>query len=411
MQEKKIDNLPHSAYVHIPFCQARCHYCDFPIALLGKQTNDKTVNTVEQYIEILGQEISHTPFFGKNLHTVSFGGGTPSLLSIEQLEVILQNLDRYFGIADGAEISIEIDPGTFNLEKLQGYRSLGVTRLSLGVQAFQDELLQLCGRSHSREDIFKAIELIERANFVNFSLDLISGLPNQSLQQWKDSLNQALTIAPAHLSCYDLVLEENTAFGKRYEPGTRPLPEDETAANMYRLAASMLKDRGYEHYEISNYAKPGFQSRHNRVYWENRSYYGFGMGAASYLNGCRFTRPPTKRAYYRWVEEFIVDKTLISFPQISQIDLLLETLMLGLRLADGIDLYRLKQDFGCETIQNFKNCLLPYYRQGWVSAISSQGDLVKEENILDAKRLRLSDPDGFLFSNTILSTLFKQLNY
>ncbi len=200
-------------------------------------------------------------------------------------------LPKKFDFAADIEISMEIDPATFSLEQLQGYLSAGVNRVSLGVQAFQEPLLQVSGRSHTVKDIYQAVELIQGLGIVNYSLDLISGLPQQTLTDWENSLEKAIELQPAHLSCYDLVLEAVTPFGKQYQPGKKPLPDDETTAKMYVLAGEKLALAGYQHYEISNYAKPGYQCRHNRVYWENRPYYGFGMGAASYLHQQRFTRP------------------------------------------------------------------------------------------------------------------------
>ena len=383
---------PRSAYIHIPFCRRRCYYCDFPISVLGSSSSSHSP-WVTQYVEILCQEIEATLPPGLPLTTVFFGGGTPSLLSVGQLQQILATLEQRFGIASGAEISMEMDPGTFDREKLNGYQQAGINRVSLGVQAFQNELLQVCGRSHSDNDIMTAIELLERANIPNFSLDLISGLPHQTVAQWEDSLDRAIAVAPQHISCYDMVLEPVTAFGRQYQPGETPLPTDETTAQMYRIARQKLTEAGYKHYEISNYAQPGYQCRHNRVYWRNQSYYGFGMGAASYINKCRFTRPRTRREYFEWVQQWQAGEVKMT-PQ-SATDELLETLMLGLRLADGIDLTEIAQQFGQQTVAKIWMCLLPYQAQGWVEALGSG--------------IRLSDPEGFLFSNTVLAKLFEQL--
>jgi len=293
--------IPSSAYLHIPFCRRRCYYCDFPVFVVGDRKNGENSGTIVQYVAVLCQEIQETKNLGASLKTVFFGGGTPSLLSVSQLSNILETLDGKFGIAAGAEISIEIDPGTFTLEQLRGYAAAGVNRVSLGVQAFQDELLQACGRSHSVADIFEAVEIVRSAGIVNFSLDLISGLPHQTLEQWEASLKSAVEISPTHLSSYDLIVEQGTAFGRYFEAGAQPLPADDTAAGMYRLAREILTGAGYEHYEISNYARDGYQCRHNRVYWENRPYYGLGMGAASYVEGLRLTRPRKTQEYYQWV--------------------------------------------------------------------------------------------------------------
>lgn len=400
-----------SAYIHIPFCRRRCYYCDFPISVLGDRTDTSTSMAVSEYVEVLCEEIAKSAKEPQetDLQTVFFGGGTPSLLPVSYLAQILQVLDRHFGIATDAEISIEIDPGTFNLEQLRGYQQAGVNRVSLGVQAFQDELLQICGRSHSVADIMAAIDLINQVGIANFSIDLISGLPHQTLEQWQDSLLKAISINPQHISCYDLVLESVTAFGKQYRSGEKPLPSDEMAAQMYKLASQMLRQAGYEHYEISNYARSSYQCRHNRVYWENQPYYGFGMGAASYVGTKRFTRPRKRSEYYAWVKA----GAIINEPGISKTDFLLEKLMLGLRLAEGIASDEISQQFGQEVKEQIWRCLQPYYRQGWVEVVKAEGIIVDRAdriNLTSSERFRLSDPEGFLFSNTILAALFERLS-
>ncbi|MGK7929481.1 MAG: radical SAM family heme chaperone HemW, partial [Spirulina sp.] len=356
-------------------------------------------------VDILCREIAITPKKNYTLETVFFGGGTPSLLSVPQLEQILTTLNHYFGIASDAEISMEVDPGTFTREQIQGYRDSGVNRLSLGVQAFQDELLQRCGRSHTVKDIFTAIELLRQVGTNNLSLDLISGLPEQTLEQWQFSLNSACNLSPEHLSCYDLVLEPVTAFGKQFHPGESPLPSDENAAQMYRMARETLTQNGLEHYEISNYGRSGYQCYHNRLYWENRAYYGFGMGAASYTQNQRFTRPRTRRDYYAWVQK----GATIDSRELSERDILLETLMLGLRLADGVQL----EQFAPEVTRRIAIAIEPYYQKGWILCLDSQNSpLCFSQYLACSNRgtLRLTDPEGFLFSNTVLTALFEQFD-
>ncbi|NES19322.1 MAG: coproporphyrinogen III oxidase [Symploca sp. SIO3E6] len=400
---------PRSAYIHIPFCRRRCFYCDFPVSVVGEQATGSTSGMIKQYVEVLCQEIITTPVLGSPLETIFFGGGTPSLLAVEQLEQILEQLDQQFGIVAEAEISMEMDPGTFSREQLKGYRDAGVNRVSLGVQAFQDELLRVCGRSHNLNDIFAAVDLLRQVEFPDFSLDLISGLPHQTLQQWEASLEAAIDIAPTHISSYDLIVESVTAFGRRYDPGEKPLPTDETTAQMYRRAQQMLTSAGYEHYEISNYALPSHQCRHNRVYWENRPFYGFGMGAASYVQGYRFTRPRTRKEYYLWVKKLMEADGVLDCPQTPAEDILLETLMLGLRLAEGLNLSILTQQFGEATLEQIWASLQPHYRNGWVEVLDTEGKLVELQEVSSLPltgKLRLSDPEGFLFSNTVLADLF-----
>ncbi|MDY7014550.1 MAG: radical SAM family heme chaperone HemW [Cyanobacteriota bacterium] len=380
-----------SAYVHIPFCRRRCYYCDFPVSILGDRSRGDDSGAIAQYLDYLEREITLSPSLTspQPLKTVFFGGGTPSLLSARQVDRVITALDRRFGVAGTCEISMEMDPGTFDFEQVRGYVEAGVTRVSLGGQAFQDDLLQRCGRTHRTGDILAAVEMLRRGRVANLSLDLISGLPEQTLTQWRESLEAAIALSPEHLSCYDLVLEPVTAFGKQFQPGEKPLPSDETAAQMYRLARERLALAGYEHYEISNYARAGFQCRHNRVYWENRPYYGFGMGAASYVAGRRFTRDRTRREYFAWVEAgYVADS-----PPTSARDRLCETLMLGLRLAEGVSLTEAIACFGEEVLEAIVASLQPYRELGWVEM---KGD-----------RLCLSDPEGFLFSNAVLAEVFR----
>jgi oxygen-independent coproporphyrinogen-3 oxidase len=402
-------SIPRSAYLHFPFCRRRCYYCDFPISVLGDKTDINTSPSIQEYVDVLCREIAITPTFGSSLVTIFFGGGTPSLLPVAALERILTALDKRFGIAREAEISLEIDPATFSLEQLEGYRKAGVNRVSLGVQAFQEELLKICGRFHSVQDVFIAIELIRQVGFSSFSLDLISGLPHQTIGQWQHSLEIAISLAPDHLSCYDLVLESVTAFGKKYASGKSPLPADETAAKMYRLAQQILTNAGYQHYEISNYAHPGYQCRHNRVYWENRPYYGFGMGAASYVSRQRFTRPRTRKEYYAWVKNLSELQGKIDCPEVSNTDVLLETLMLGFRLAEGIKASQIQDLFGQKMWQKIVECLHPYYQKGWVLGMKFDGKLIDfQDDLSKSDRLCLTDPEGFLFSNTVLAALFEK---
>lgn len=331
------------------------------------------------------------------------GGGTPSLLTAAQVAQILATLRSSLGMADLAEISIEMDPGTFDLAKIQGYGAAGINRVSLGSQAFQDRLLAACGRTHQVADIHAAMALVRQAKIENVSLDLISGLPTQTIADWQVSLERAIALAPTHLSAYDLVLEPGTVFGKRYEPGDRPLPTDDAAAQMYRLAQATLTAAGYGHYEVSNYAQPGFQCRHNRVYWERRPYYAFGLGAASFVGNFRLTRPRTTRLYYEWlasvppaiaagqtVEQALGDR-------VSPTDALLETLMLGMRLVEGINLLVLQQQFGPETVEAIVSAVQPFVAQQWVQPLGQSS----------ASKLQFTDPEGFLFSNQVLAALFE----
>ena len=405
-------SIPVSAYLHIPFCRRRCYYCDFPISVLGDKTNTNTSGSISEYVQFLCEEIKITPTYNRPLKTVFFGGGTPSLLPPRYLDKILATLDQQFGICADAEISMEMDPGTFSLQQLSDYKTLGVNRFSLGVQSFDDKLLEKSGRFHRYKDIEQSIDFIYRTNIINFSLDLISGLPYQTLEDWKSSLEKAIKIQPSHISCYDLVLEPVTAFGKQYKPGKFPLPDDDNTMLMYKMGQRILTEAGYEHYEISNYAQQGYQCLHNLVYWENKPYYGLGMGAASYSNNQRFTRPRTRKDYYQWIEKLKQSDYSLDCDYLDTIDIILETFMLGLRLKKGVDWSKIYTSFGENFIELIYKILLPYYQQKLVYFQDINDKFIteiKDNNLHDINRVMLSDPDGFLLSNTILADLFAQL--
>ena len=437
---------PQAAYVHIPFCHRRCFYCDFPVYVVGDRRHGGNFSPIDDYVEKLCLEIRCTASRGQPLKTIFFGGGTPSLLTVEQLAKILQTLIEQFGIISHPEISLEMDPATFDQEKIQGYRQLGVNRVSLGVQAFQDDLLKLAGRSHLVHDIYAAITMLRFADIKNISIDLISGLPTQTLATWQATLEAAIALEPQHISSYDLIVEPQTAFARYYQVGESPLPSDQSAAKMYCLAQEVLTVAGYKHYEISNYAKPGYECKHNYIYWQNQAYYGFGMGAASYVDGIRYTRPRKTREYYEWVKflenQFhslekdepnvkMKNSQAVSVSELNnlndlnnsdnsdQVDYLLETLMLKLRLAEGININEFSAEFGLPTWQKVWQCLLPFYQSGWIEIFDQEGKYLSlssisqlsDENLPITGHICLSDPTGFLFSNSILSTLFSQLDY
>ncbi len=389
---------PLSAYVHIPFCRRRCFYCDFPISVLGNQARGETSGTVAHYLTLLQREIAASPAGVAALQTVFFGGGTPSLLSPGQVDQILTWLDRRVGLAPGAEISMEMDPGTFDLERLQSYRAVGINRVRLGVQAREDRLLAACGREHRRQDVDRAVTWLHRLGLENWSLDLIAGLPQQQLEDWQQGLTQAVAFAPQHISVYDLTLEPQTVFGKRYRPGDAPLPTEEQTAAMYRLTHEYLEDLGYDTYEVSNYARPGHRCRHNLTYWHNQPYYGFGMGATSYTQQQRVSRPRTLAQYGAWVDQFEARQGQHPEPATPALDQFLETLMLGLRLRQGIEATSLRSQGPENTWEQLGKILERHIARGWVITEGpSWGEL---------DRRRLSAPEGFLFSNQVLADCF-----
>jgi putative oxygen-independent coproporphyrinogen III oxidase len=392
----ELTELVESIYLHIPFCRRRCFYCDFAIATGGEDLKARYVEAICQEIDLTADRVAIAN--RHPLQTIFFGGGTPSLLDARQITTIVDAIARNFGIATEAEISLEANPGTVTLESLQGYKAAGVNRISLGAQAFQLELLDRAGRGHNVDEIYAAVEAIAGAGIANFSLDLISGLPDQDMPQWQDSLARAIALQPTHISVYDLTIEPGTAFGKRYQAGDRPLPSEEATVDMYLLAHKQLQEAGYEHYEISNYARQDYQCRHNLVYWHNRPFYGVGMGATSYIEKCRIDRPRKLRDYFEaidaWRDRGIVPTAAPCAPNTE----LFDTLMQGLRLAEGISLDRLRQNYGEALVETVLECLQPYFQKGWAKIAGDR-----------QAYLMLSIPDGWLFSNEVIADLFAAL--
>jgi putative oxygen-independent coproporphyrinogen III oxidase len=378
--ENHPSSLPTAAYLHIPFCQTHCRYCDFAVTI-------GTEDLIEKYVQYLLQEIAFTPTDHQGLNTIYFGGGTPSLLSPNQLERLIDALVQRFGISSNPEISLEANPGTFERPKLQAYQRAGINRLSLGVQAFQDPLLHLCGRSHGVAEIYASIKIIQELGFDNFNLDLIFGLPEQTMADWEASLQALLAIAPAHVSLYDLIIEEETPFGRLYQANKPPLPTDEETVEMYLRTIEVLSKAGYEHYEIANFSRPGHQCQHNRIYWKNQPYYGLGVGATGYVYKQRIERPRKLHEYFTWVEigHFTLGESVSTQEEMT------DTLLLGLRLKEGIMLRSLDKRFGRPLVAEILQVLQPAIDSGYLQVIH--------------ERMQLTVPKGFLFSNEVFGLL------
>ncbi|AFY75417.1 putative oxygen-independent coproporphyrinogen III oxidase [Synechococcus sp. PCC 7502] len=389
---------PQSFYIHIPFCQRKCFYCDFAITTGKADLQERYVEVLCQEIKLVAMEVIHQLDQIRDkqsnqlpeLKTIFWGGGTPSLLKPRQIGEILNRISQYWAIAPDAEISLEVNPGTVTAQSLKELRSLGINRISLGAQAFQDQLLDLCGRGHGVTEIYEAVTGIKKAGLDNFSLDLISGLPTQTIEQWQESLEQAIALEPKHISVYDLTIEPSTAFGKRYEAGAKPLPTEESTVAMYLMARDRLQTAGYNHYEISNYAVANYQSRHNLTYWHNQPFYGVGMGATSYINQYRFDRPRKMREYTAMVEAWTEGKAP-TVPKISDREELFDTLMQGLRLEQGLSLEYLINRFGAAPIQQVLQ-QIEAYSPHWVN--------------ISGEYLSLTQPQGWLFSDEVIGKLF-----
>lgn len=265
-------NLSRGVYIHIPFCRRRCFYCNFPVIVVGERPSSQKEQG-EYYTSLILREMEATfkntdEILGE-LETVYFGGGTPSLLPVDCISQVLDKLRSTVGFKKDIEITLEMDPGTFDLEKLNTLSDAGINRISMGIQSFDKEILEKAGRAHTVEDTQRALKAVSLSQFKdNFSIDLISSLPGLTIDLWKETLEKAAESGCSHVSVYDLQVEEKTAFGRWYTPGVFPLPTDEQSALMYKMGTQILKDADFEHYEVSNYARGGKRSQHNQRYWK-----------------------------------------------------------------------------------------------------------------------------------------------
>ena len=342
-----------SVYIHVPFCVRRCLYCDF-ITYAGQQAwMPAYVEAAIKEVHWLGRSRAKTD---EPAQTVYFGGGTPSLLSIEQVKALLTAVDLSFGLMENAEITLEANPGTLTLDYLRELRAIGVNRLSLGVQSFSDAELAQLGRIHTREEALQSILWAKQAGFENLSLDLIFGLPKQSLKAWEYNLQQAIKIHPEHLSLYNLIVEDGTPLAEQIAKREIPAPDDDVAADMYELTMDFLAEAGYEQYEISSWtSSPEFESRHNKAYWQMTPYLGVGAAAAGFAENARTLNTPSISEY---VQRISTQQSALPYPrsaanrEYTEVDgftLMQESMMLGLRLTrEGVSNAAFRARYGQE---------------------------------------------------------------
>ena len=325
---------PTSAYVHIPFCTQICYYCDFSKVFIKNQP-------VDSYLEHLLEEFQSYDI--QKLSTLYIGGGTPTALSAPQLEVLLDGLTKNLDLSVLEELTIEANPGDLDADKIAVLKNSAVNRVSLGVQTFDDKMLKKIGRSHLEKDIYENIDRLKLAGFDNISIDLIYALPGQTMEQVKENVAKAIGLDIPHMSLYSLILENHTVFMNRMRRGKLPLPKEELEAEMFEYIIEELERAGFEHYEISNFSKPSFESRHNLMYWDNAEYYGIGAGASGYVNGIRYKNHGPIRHYLSAVEE---GNARITEEHLSQKEQMEEEMFLGLRKKSGVSMVRFEEKFG-----------------------------------------------------------------
>ncbi len=370
-------------YVHIPFCVKKCGYCDFN-AYSGYKDATKA-----RYVAALRREIEARREPQTRVPTVFFGGGTPTTLPAPQLIRILDAVRGAFNVDPDAEISIEANPSDADPEYLTALRAGGFNRLSFGVQTFNDRLLKTIDRVHSGDDARRAIAHAKAAGFDNLSLDLMFGLPRQTVGDWDRSLDAAFALEVPHLSMYGLIVEEGTAFFARRERGKLPLPSENSEVTMFARAIERAHGAGYERYEVSNYARPGFRSQHNQIYWRNEPYFGFGAGAASYLDGARLMN---EKSPLRYAERAERDGTAIASSEtLTREEAMGETMMVGLRLADGVDMNAFRIRFGASPADVWPEVIAEMQTQDLIEVTPS--------------RLRLTERGLFLASEVMMRFL------
>lgn len=324
---------PTSAYVHIPFCTQICYYCDFSKVFIKNQP-------VDSYLEHLLQEFHSYDI--QKLRTLYIGGGTPTALSASQLKVLLDGLTKNLDLSMLEELTIEANPGDLDADKIAVLKNSAVNRVSLGVQTFDDKMLKKIGRSHTEKDIYENIDRLKLAGFDNISIDLIYALPGQTMDQVKDNVAKAIALDIPHMSLYSLILENHTVFMNRMRRGKLPLPKEELEAEMFEYIIAELERAGFVHYEISNFSKQGFESRHNLMYWDNAEYYGIGAGASGYVDGVRYKNHGPIRHYLKAVEE---GSARINEEHLSQREQMEEEMFLGLRKKSGVSMVRFEEKF------------------------------------------------------------------
>lgn len=334
-------------YIHIPFCIKKCNYCDFPsypgFEGIFHEYAEAVCTEMERMVQQYGPVTAETIFFG---------GGTPSLLPVQDISKIMNTLYKTFQVAKNAEITLEANPGTVTREKINAYRDLGFSRISLGLQAAQDRLLQFMGRIHTRETFLKTIQLAKQSGFTNINADIIFGVPGQSLEDWLETVDLVLQTGACHISAYSLQIEKDTPWFKLQKKGELPYVDDSLEREMYYQVIERLENAGFHHYEISNFSKPGFESRHNLKYWTGKPYMGLGAAAHSFIKDVRTANLCSPVEYIRNIRESTSTQSLCE--KIGLEEKLSERFFLGLRLIDGVSLVQLEQEFGQEALNKHR---------------------------------------------------------
>ncbi|QJC52594.1 oxygen-independent coproporphyrinogen III oxidase [Paenibacillus albicereus] len=399
-----LHHAPRALYIHIPFCTNKCHYCDFNSYILKGQPVDDYLTALEREME---RTLAATP--AGRIDTVFVGGGTPTVLTPPQMERFLASVRRLWPLHEGTEFTMEANPGTTDPDKLAVMFAGGVNRLSFGVQSFDNGLLQRIGRIHDVDDVYRSLDNARAAGFRNLSIDLMFGLPGQTVELLSDSVDKALALDLPHYSLYSLKVEENTLFHHLYEKNQLPLPTEDEDLEMYLHLIRRLQGAGYEHYEISNFAKPGFESRHNSTYWRNEPYYGLGAGAHGYLERHRHVNIKGVQPY---IDAALERLPRLSGETVSEGEAMEDFMMVGLRLLDGVRGADFERQFPGRTIEDvFGAQLEPLLRDGLLLRLEDgeHGSLPGGTPLRPGRGYRLS-PQGVLLGNEVFGAFIGVLD-
>lgn len=370
-------------YIHIPFCVKKCAYCDF---LSGPASNQQ----IEEYVQALIEEIRYYKEFVKKyeVSTVFWGGGTPSLLTGEQMKALMETLRQTFFIRQNAEITMEANPGTVTVEKLLACQKAGINRISFGLQSVNNEELKMLGRIHTYEEFLESYEAARKAGFQNINVDLISAIPKQTVRSWEQTLQTIISLQPEHISAYSLIVEEGTTFAKLYGEGCKLehlLPTEEDERRMYERTEELLREAGYHRYEISNYAKEGYECQHNLGYWERKEYLGLGLGASSLIEETRFHNTDEMEEYLRDASNPILLRR--EQEKLDRQEQMEEFVFLGLRKIRGIQEEKFAEMFG----EDIWDC----YGKN-LERVIKEGLLEREEGVLRLTRKGI-DVSNYMF--------------
>ncbi|MEI7028066.1 radical SAM family heme chaperone HemW [Paenibacillus sp. y28] len=384
---RNTSTAPGAVYIHIPFCTNKCHYCDFNSYVLKGQPVEEYLDALEREME---RTVRQTP--PGQIETIFVGGGTPTVLLPAQMERFLRIVRTYFPQwSPSVEFTMEANPGTTDEEKLRVMKEGGVNRISFGVQSFDNGLLEGIGRIHTTDDVYRSLSNARAVGFTNLSIDLMFGLPHQTEQHMQHTLDKALELDLPHYSIYSLKVEENTLFHTLYHRGQLPLPDEDSELGMFYLIMNRLREAGYGQYEVSNFARPGFESRHNSAYWRNLDYYGLGAGAHGYVHGWRHINIKGVQPY--------IDATRKGFPllerfEVTRSEAMEDFMMVGLRLLEGVSNRDFSSQFGLRMEEIFAAPLEKLLQQELIEPTGADG-------------YRLT-PQGLVYGNEVFAEFLSE---